>query len=176
EAGVDLCVAGKFKDNQDERGLLNDGIHLIDAMRWFCGGDFVEVEAYAAFSDPHKEKTLVAEVRFDTGALGVFTMSRSAGQWMEVVELHGGGRSARIDFPSTFEFITQSKVEVSDFKAKDWAWAIDVPWKGGFTQELEHFFECVRTRKEPLTSGRDALKTHRLVNEIYRCAGLPLLD
>ena len=54
-----------------------------------------------------------------------------------------------------------------------WAKVTD---KMGFTQEVEHFFECLKEHKEPLTSGADAYKTQELMHRILTAAGLPGLE
>ena len=54
--------------------------------------------------------------------------------------------------------------------AYGWAKVID---KMGFTQEVDHFFDCLSNDKEPLTSGADAYKTQELMHRILTTAGLP---
>lgn len=36
----------------------------------------------------------------------------------------------------------------------------------GFADQIAHFFDCIRTRQQPLTSGWEALKTQRLLEEM----------
>lgn len=40
----------------------------------------------------------------------------------------------------------------------------------GFADQIAHFFDCVRTREQPLTSGWEALKTQRLLDEMVATA------
>ncbi len=54
--------------------------------------------------------------------------------------------------------------------AYGWAKVID---KMGFTQEVDHFFDCLSNDKEPLTSVADAYKTQELMHRILTTAGLP---
>lgn len=42
----------------------------------------------------------------------------------------------------------------------------------GFQGEIEHFFHCVVSRKQPLTNGSDAVKTHHLIDKLVDAAGL----
>lgn len=46
----------------------------------------------------------------------------------------------------------------------------------GFTQEVDHFFDCLAHDKEPLTNGADAYKTQELMHRILTAAGLPGLE
>ena len=79
ERRPDVCLVQKNKEATQRRALLNDAIHVVDAMRWFCGGEVEDVQARALGDDPHFETNVTASVRFSTGALGVFVMSRTAG-------------------------------------------------------------------------------------------------
>jgi virulence factor len=169
------CVLEKYKRNPDRRPLLNDCIHLIDLMRWFCGGEYTEVSAMGAFDkDPYHEQTVTAIVKFSTGVLGTFFMSRNSGQWKERFELHGGGVTAIVDWPEELRILREGCTEVFDFKPSDWAWAAGFWERGGFQQEVEAFIRCIRTRERPLTDGEEAIKSHRLVWQLYKECGLPL--
>ena len=46
----------------------------------------------------------------------------------------------------------------------------------GFTQEVDHFFDCLKNDQQPLTSGTDAYKTQELMHRILTTAGLPGLE
>jgi len=47
---------------------------------------------------------------------------------------------------------------------------LDIPAGDSFRNELEHFGECLLKSQEPLTSGRDNLKTIAVIEAIYRSA------
>lgn len=173
---VELCSVAKHKDSLMRRGLLYDAIHYVDLMRWFCNGKVTDVSAVAEYDDPWIEKSLAATIKFSTGAIGTLLMNRSSGQWLEIAEFHGGKKSVIIDYPKKVEVIISNKKEYFDFKAKDWSWAINMPWLTGFVQEFEHFFRCIDLGEKVLTSGSDALLTHQLVHQIYIAAGLPGLE
>ena len=165
----------KFKRNPDRRPLLIDGIHLLDLMRWFCGGDYTEVSAMAAYErDAYHEQTVGALVRFSSGAIGSLLLHRNSGQWRERFTLHGSGVTAVVDWPETLSVLTESGTEVQHFKPADWAWASDFLVRGGFQQEVEAFVHCVRSRQPPLTDGEEAIASHRLVWKVYATCALPL--
>lgn len=169
---VDLCSVEKHKDSLDRRALFNDGIHMIDFMRWVCGGKGRVVSAVARAEDPERESTLTAQLEFESGALGVFLMSRRAGRWIERAILHGSGCTIEVQFPDFSLTHTGGETSFYEFRPKDWAWAVDMLEKGGFQQELEDFVRCVRTRGTPLASAEDAVESHRMVDAIYRMCGL----
>ncbi len=172
---VDLCSVEKHKDNVDRRALLNDGLHMIDYMRWVCGGKGRVVAARARAEEPDREATLTALIEFESGALGAFLMCRRAGRWTERAILHGSGCTTEVQFPDFSLTHLGGETTFYEFRPKDWAWAVDMQEKGGFQQELEDFVQCVRTRGTPRAPAADVLESHRLVDTIYRQCGLPPL-
>jgi virulence factor len=169
---LDLCVVEKHKDVLDQRPLFNDGLHMIDYMRWVCGGRARVVSALARAEDPERESTLTAVIEFENGPVGVFLMNRRAGRWMERATLHGGGCSTTLDFPDSSLTHLDGESTFYEFRPKDWAWAVDMLEKGGFLQEMEDFIRCVRTRETPRAPAEDAVESHRVVDTIYRMCGL----
>ena len=80
------------------------------------------------------------------------------------------------EFPLPEKWLVDNEKETSISMtplAMGWARVED---KLGFKQSVEHFLDCVLTRKQPLTNGVDALKTHQLMNLILKKAGLPDLE
>ena len=176
ERRLDLCVVEKHKDVMDQRPLLNDGLHMIDYMRWVCGGKGRVVSAIGRAEDPAREATLTALIEFDTGPVGAFLMNRRAGRWIERAMLHGGGCTTEVQFPDSSLTHMGGESTFYEFRPKDWAWAVDMLEKGGFKQELEDFVQCVRTRQTPRAPAEDAVESHRMVDTIYRMCGLaPLI-
>ena len=169
---VDLCSVEKHKDSLDRRALLNDGLHMIDFMRWVCGGKGRVVSAVARAEDPDRESTMTAMIEFESGPLGVFLMSRRAGRWTERAILHGSGCTTEVQFPDSSLTHLEGETRFYEFRPKDWSWAVDLAEKGGFQQELEDFVRCVRTRATPIAAAEDAVESHRMVDAIYRSCGL----
>jgi len=157
------------------RTLLFEGIHLLDLLRWYCGGRVQAVAASARALDPSTEMCIVATITYDSGALATFGLVRRPGEWVERMEVHGGGASAQLEFPERAIVSHGGAKTVYLPPAPDWAWARDSVADTGIHQAMAHFLDCVRTRKTPLTSGEDAFLTHELVDRIYRASGLPPL-
>ncbi|MCD8140694.1 MAG: Gfo/Idh/MocA family oxidoreductase [Planctomycetaceae bacterium] len=168
---LDICVAGKGRNGSEFRATLENAIHMVDLMRFFCG-EAVEVQAYSQFTDKDNEDGCTAHIRFDSGAIGILVASRTAGQWYETLDLFGGGQTVRVNAPDDVTVInpeTEVKTVLTPL-AMGWARLED---KMGFRQEVEHFIDCIRTGSQPLSNGADALKSHELVDAILRTAGLP---
>ena len=68
------------------RATFENAIHMVDLLRWYCGGDPVDV-AHTAGEDPWQEDGTAAIIRFDTGNTGVLMAARTAGAWNETRRL-----------------------------------------------------------------------------------------
>ena len=165
---LDVLAIEKNKSENEHRTLVRDGIHMVDTMRWLCG-EPTEVVAWAKWSEnQEREETVLAQIRFDSGTFGSLVIHRAGGTWIEKAELYGGGCTAIVDAPERVRIMCDGKEE--SIGLGPWSTLAD---RFGFTAELNHFVECVRDQRQPINAGPDALKTHQLVDEIYRRAGLP---
>jgi len=99
----------QYYDSGDWRGTweldgggaaMNQGVHTIDLMRWFCGRP-TEIFAHTgqlAHERIEIEDTAVATVRFESGALAVIHMTTAAYPGLTArVQVHGSLGSAIID-------------------------------------------------------------------------------
>jgi virulence factor len=169
-----VCIAHKYRPEPEYRSTLENGIHVLDLMRWFCG-EADTIEAAAQYDDPFHEISVVAQIRFDGGALGSFVSQREAGRWSERVELVGRGLTVLVDAPDTVRIAAGSDECARRMAPLAPMGAAEVHHTWGFQAEVAEFLRCVRTREVPRTAGADALKTHELLDRILRAAGLPPL-
>src|SRR5829696_2620274 len=82
-AGATFCVAQKNRPGSEYRATFENAIHMVDLLRWYCGGDPVDVTAHSAGEDPWQEDGTAAIIGFDTGNTGVLMAARTAGAWNE---------------------------------------------------------------------------------------------
>lgn len=170
----DVIIAQKNRNGTEYRATMENAIHMVDLMRYYCG-EAVSVEAHSMFTDPEYEDLVTAQIKFDSGSVGMLVASRKAGQWVEKIDCYGDYNSAFVNAPDSVTLVNE-KTEVKTVMtplALGWARVED---KMGFTQEVHHFIDCVITRQQPITSGEDAYKTHELMHEILIKAGLPGLE
>lgn len=169
----DVILAEKNKPGTGYRASLENAIHMVDLMRWICG-EAVEVVASSQFTDPHRETSCVAHIRFER-TIGVLVANRTCGQWMERIATYGSGKSVIAEAPEHVKVVDnrQSHETALTPLASGWATVQD---RLGFRQEVEDFLRVVEHGGELRTSARDALETHRLMHRILEAAGLPALD
>ena len=169
-----FVVAQKNREGSEYRATIENAIHMLDLLRWFCG-EPVEVTAHAIAPDPYQEDGTMAMIRFDSGSIGMLVAARSAGEWDERLEAYGDLTTVRVITPDSVTVVREGESRMIEMRPRALGW-VEATQTLGFAPEVEHFVECVRTRKQPLTNGADALRTQELVDEILRSAGLPLED
>lgn len=170
----DVIIAQKNRNGTEYRATLENAIHMVDLMRWYCG-EAVDVQAQSKFNDPEYEDLVTAQIKFDSGSIGMLVASRTAGQWIEKIDVYGDYKSAFVNSPDSVTLVnpeTEVKTVMTPL-ALGWARVED---KMGFNQEVKHFIDCVEHNKVPITNAEDAYKTHLLIHEILTKAGLPGLE
>lgn len=195
---VEICLAERGKAKGRPRCVTEDIVHNLDLLRWYCG-EPVKVSAHTTgvgsvgtptaagvndtrpFSiDPRAgdtyETSLVAMVQFDSGAVGLATVSFSSGRWYERVSVSGGGRTAFIEAPDMLRLSQAGRDEsgVSLTGSLD-SWATPAEMKG-FRAQIEEFINCHRTGKRPLTVAEDAFKSMALLDHVCHAAGIQPLE
>jgi virulence factor len=168
---IQMCIIEKHRPSAYHTSLYNnyleDTIHQIDLLR-FCCGD-VEV-AHTSFE--MREGRLygaMSAVLLKDGGIATVITSLQAGSWQERLTLHGESlsvevtafRELRVKYPDREEIFGPDRPG---------KWIPEMEERG-FHGAIDHFFDCVRTRKKPLTDGHEACRTRELVEALVTCAG-----
>ncbi|GIW10864.1 MAG: Gfo/Idh/MocA family oxidoreductase [Chloroflexi bacterium] len=174
ERPVQFCVAQKNRPGSEYRATLENSIHMVDLLRWFCG-EAVEVAAHAIAPDPYHEEGTMALIRFESGAIGALVAARSAGEWDERLDVYGGLTSVRVTAPDAVAISQQGETRLIEMRPRAMGWA-QVNVTMGFGPEVWEFLACVRERRQPRTNAHEAVRTQELTEWVLRAAGLPLED
>ncbi|WP_045731805.1 Gfo/Idh/MocA family protein [Pseudarthrobacter chlorophenolicus] len=172
EKGATFCVAQKNRPGSEYRATFENAIHMVDLLRWYCGGEPVDVSAHAAGDDPWEEDGVAAIIRFSTGNTGVLMAARTAGAWNEKLDAYGDGRTVEVRAPETVATTVGGITTSRELSAEAYGWATATDTLG-FSAAVHHFLDRVADRAQPLTSGREAVRTQRLLDQILAAAGLP---
>lgn len=171
-SGATFCVAQKNRAGSEYRATFENAIHMIDLLRWYCGGEPVEVIARSSGDDPWQEDGVAALVHFDNGHTGVLMAARNAGNWGEKLDAYGDGISAEVIAPDSVRISRNGETTLREMTPESFGWATATQTLG-FAGAVDHFLACVRDRQQPLTSGQEAVKTQKLLEQILSAAGLP---
>ena len=153
-------------------GVISVLVHKLDLLRYFLG-ESRRVTALAKTTDPafeDAEDYCVGLFEMENGAMvDVFNTYSAAGfPYSEGFWLFGDDRVAHA-VPEEGENATPPRISRPDeptaFDAVDPE--PDLSSDRGFVNELVHFAECVETGREPISSGRDNLRTLATVFALY---------
>lgn len=171
---VRFAVAQKNRPGSEYRATLENAIHMVDLLRWFCG-EAVEVTGHSYADDPYQEEGAATLIRFDSGATGVLVASRCAGDWDERLDLYGDLTSVRVVAPDSMSVSRNGQSVLTEMRPRAMGWA-DITQTAGFAPAVNHFLACVRTRSTPLTNGHEAARSQALMEQILGAVGLPTVD
>ena len=168
ERPIELCTLEKYRQGAANTSLfahyVDDTIHLIDLLRFFCG----DGQALSSVQQLCEGKLVGAAsvIRFPDGGHGLVATCLEAGRWGESYALHGSGASLYINAFSEVRLLTADGEQVWRESGGDWTPMLQAR---GFAAQIQHFFDCVQSRQQPLTSGWEAFKTQRLVEDLVAC-------
>lgn len=174
EGEVRFCVAQKNRPGSEYRATLENAIHMVDLLRWFCG-EATAIEAHAIASDPFAEEGTMALIKFDSGTVGTLVAARCAGEWDERLDVYGGMTSLRVTAPDELATSVDGVTSLVQMRprANGWAQATETM---GFAPAVRHFIDRVADREQPLTNGWEAVRTQQLIEDVIAAAGLPTDD
>jgi virulence factor len=171
DRNIQMAIFEKHRNSASHFSLYNnyvdDTIHQIDLVRYFCG------EVVPAFTQTQMQDGLmigaVSLATTSAGGLVVLNTSLKAGSWQERVTLHGDNFTVEVDAFRQLKIKKPDSEEIFG-NERPGKWISELKERG-FYGMVEHFLDCLKTRQQPLTSGRDALKTHELIDALVRMGG-----
>lgn len=142
--------------------LLDDYLHLVDTALWLAGGD--AGLSGGAIRTNDDGQMLWAEHHFQRGQLQITTcMHRRAGSQREQVQAVTDGAWLEV-------------TDMRDWREERGAGVVTLPVPGwqstleqrGFAGCAAHFIDCVTNQTVPETSGEEALRAQRVVEQLWR--------
>jgi predicted dehydrogenase len=159
-------------------GVISVAVHRIDLLRYLLG-EARRVVAWGKTVDPafrDAEDYCLAMIEFENGALvDLFSTYSAAGlPYGEMFWLFGD-RAVVHTLPAEGTYLDpRPRIAYRQGTKSGRAFAEleplpgSVPTDNEFVNEILHWAECIRTGREPLSSGRDNLGTMAIVFAIYR--------
>lgn len=146
---------------------LDDTIHIIDLVRFFCG-EVQPVHTSYTMRQGRVVNALSVMALPDGGNALVLTCLQ-AGSWQERVTIHGEKQTVEV---SAFRELRVKRPDREDVYGGDrpGRWQSELTERG-FLGEITHFFDCVRSRATPTPDAYDAARTEKLVEALTRLAG-----
>jgi predicted dehydrogenase len=165
-------VEGRGTKARDGGGvLITQGIHTLDLMLSLAG-PVAEVSAYAATSSVHRMETedmVAAAVRYANGALGTIDATTAAYPgFAERIEIIGETATASLvgsDLTVAHHDgrVTEMKTEFGAGGTGADPMAFPHDWHRSVHAD---FLDAIDEKREPMVSGDEALKVHRLIDAL----------
>lgn len=162
---IRMCVVEKHRPGTKPRDLyqtyLDDTIHQIDLLRFFCGEIKAEYTGYIMDEDRLRSATSIGSIT--SGGLAIVQTSRQAGMWQEKVTLHGDDLTVEITAFRQLKVKYKDREEIYGSE-RSGIWMPQLKERG-FEGEVQHFFDCVQTRETPDPDGYDSARTQLLMEQ-----------
>ncbi len=160
-ASKDLCGGGE---------LLDQGVHMIDLIRWF-GGEISEVygKAETKFWDMDVEDNASAILKTGNGVTAVFNVSWTNWKnifsfevfgtdgYLRIEGLGGSYGSEKLEFGKRKKEGGRPDIETFEFPPED------ISWK----DEWKEFKDACKDGREPIGNGYDGMKANEVIDAIY---------
>ena len=147
-------------------GLLENGIHKADLINWF-GGEAREVSAeVGSFSgDKDWEDYTMSLIRYKSKTVGILRW----GQFMGA----RGSRGTIIDGTKGSMNLDMASGNVYHMLIGEKEWTETIPTndgRSGVVKELQHFVDCIKDGRKPISDGRDGRSAIEIVLATYKSA------
>ena len=172
EAGATFCVAQKNRPGSEYRATFENAIHMVDLLRWYCGGEPVDVAAHAAGDDPGRRTVPQRSSASTPATPGCWSRPEQPGHGTRSSTPTGTGDPSRCGRPESVSVTVDGVTTTRELSSEAYGWATATETLG-FAEAVHHFLDRVSDRQPPLTSARDAVATQRLLDRILEAAGLP---
>lgn len=163
--------------------MMANGVHVIDTLRWMCGGEVVEVQSATRRVRAPDINLMSATLRFDNGAIGMMVASFSTGRHAFRLEMHGYGISAECIIEGAGTFQGQGREERGTlyphdspqgvpYDARDVAGSDDFAVFCGYRAKSREFIDALKSGTQPASCFADGLKTMEVAETILAQAHL----
>lgn len=155
--------------------LFSHGCHYIDVMLWFLGEPVMGAHVGTRVGTPWmmKEGTSAVVMKFENGALGYHGATWGAHGSRQQVDFQVMTEKGLVEYDrANKEIRVYTGMDKHEpgvvFAPQD----IEVVWREEETSkntqfELLHFVDCIQTGKKPITDGRSALQSLRVIWKLY---------
>lgn len=146
--------------------VMNDGTHVLDTLRWMCGGEVVSVHAACKRLGAPDINCFTALIEFDTGAVGLASANWHTGRRMFDVEMHSAGAYAQVEHEGKGYFFANGDYKGVEYDAKQVAGSDQWHVYAGYQAKNRNFIDCLKSGQQPESNFADALKTMRLAHAV----------
>ena len=167
-----LLSRGDIRYNLDLSGgaTMDAGAYTINVLRFLAGSEPEVIRAMAKLASPDVDRRMDADFRFPNGITGHMTASLFSSTILRI-GVRVTGTEGQM---SVFNFILPHfyhRLAVSTSKGKR---TEHVAGEATYTHQLRAFAQAISQGTPVLTGAEEAIANMRVIDAVYRQAGLPL--
>jgi len=146
--------------------LMDVGCYCVNVCRTVVGGEPLEVQAYAQWTDRGVDEQMAGMLRFADGITAQFDSALT----MERREcLHVAGTEGHLEVPRVFIPGTED-VTIEEFHGREEAKTHALAGLNEYTAMVEHFSDCILTGNRVRYPFSEASSNMRVIEALYRSA------
>jgi predicted dehydrogenase len=150
--------------------MMDAGCYTVNMVRWLAGAEPEVVSAEAKLARPKVDRYMRAELLFPGGCSGRVTASLFSARLLAIaLRAEGSAGEMRVLNPLAPQFYHSLKVIRPGRTTRE-----RISGDATYTCQLRAFAEHVRGGKPMSSDARDAINNMRVIDAIYRAAGLPV--
>ena len=146
--------------------LYEQDIHVVDFMRWLCGGSWDEVLTRGDTHYTGWPSTYNSIIHFTNGAVGVHSVTGHAGARHYRIEMHGNGISAYLRPPVHGEIFSADSSEPETLEGPAIPGDPEGKPDDGIDALHADFLDAIANERQPLTNIHDVIHSMRLLEEM----------
>jgi predicted dehydrogenase len=148
---------------------MDIGCYAINMVRFLAGAEPEVVRAEARLSSPRVDRWMTADLRFPDGRTGRITCSLFSTTLLRLrAVVRGEGGEMRVFNPLAPHFYNRVSVRTAAGTTTE-----RVRGDATYTYQLRAFVDAVRNHSAVPTDPTDAIANMRVIDAIYKKAGLP---
>jgi len=148
---------------------MDAGCYTVNMVRWLAGAEPEVVSADARLAKPNIDRYMRAELRFPGGRTGRVTASLFSARLVAIqARVRGSGGEMRVLNPLAPHFFHSLKLVKPGKTTRE-----RLSGEATYTHQLRAFVQHVRGGAPMSSDARDGVANMRVIDAIYRAAGLP---
>ena len=153
-----------FLDARDH--MMDDGVHVIDTLRWMCGGEVVEIHSLAKHIQVPDINFIPVLLQFDNGAVGIMVNNFASGRRIFRVEMHSRGITAEANIEDKGYVYADGDTVGTEYDTREVAGGEEGYVFGGNQSKNRDFIDCLKSGGKPSSHFSDAVKTMEVAEKI----------
>jgi predicted dehydrogenase len=149
---------------------MDTGSYAVDVLRFLLGTEPEVISATARLASPQVDRCMTAELRFPSGITGRMTCSLFSSMLFRI-SVRVTGERGRLDL---FNFVAPQYYHRVTVRTVDGTRHERISGEATYTYQLRAFYQAIATSTPTLSDPENAVHNMRVIDDIYRHAGLQL--